>query len=208
MAEATKEKKVSKARRKPASLQIEELYMLSKPEKVKGRDGRTHEIFHRVGAAGGAYTKSELMQKCGYSAQLAEVERDANRRYKNIAEARAVVESREVKLKNVLNSRVAACKSKLARDYAQAGLIPLMASVRIHSETEERKLFIQGFVNKDGEFVIGSRDDGALWAIEVLNGGRGIAERFKLAHSVGKDLVNKGMLSAPVKERLALTLKA
>lgn len=195
--------------RESVALEIERLYMLSKPEKVRGRDGRVYDVFHRVGAAGGAYTKKDLMQKLGYSAQLAEVERDAQKRYKSIAEVRGVVKAREMMLKNTLNSRVQLCKSKMTRDYAQTnGLIPLFASVRIHSETEERRLFIEGFVNKDGEFVIGSRDDAALWAIEVMMGARGLAEKFKLATLVGKDLISKGALTGPVKERLAITLKA
>jgi hypothetical protein len=193
-----------------AYLEIEKLFMLSKPEKVKGKDGRIYEIFHRVGAAGGAFSKDELMSKLGFAAQLAEVERDANRRYRSISDVRSIVESRKSKLRSVLDSRVQRCKLAMSKAYSQEGtsnkLVPLMASVRIHSETEERKLFIQGFVNMDGEFVIGSRDDGALWAIEVMNGGRGIADRFKLAHAVGKDLLQKG-ISGPVKERLQLSLK-
>lgn len=210
MVEAVKVKqaKPAKKKRMPAHLEIEQLFMLSKPEKVKGRDGKTYEIFHRVGASGGAFTKAELMDKLGYSRQLAEVERDAQKRYKAIHDVRTVVEGRRTKLRSVLDSRVQGCKSALTRFY-QSGvkLIPLMASVRIHSETEERKLFIQGFVNQDGEFVIGSRDDGALWSIGVMSGAKGMAEKYKLAYAVGKDLVLKG-LSGPIRDRLTHTLKA
>jgi len=209
MAEQLVKAKKAKKVREPVALEIERLFMLSKPEKVRGRDGKTYDVFHRVGAAGGAFTKKDLMQKLGYSAELAEVERDAQKRYKSISEVRSVVRAREAMLKNTLNSRIAHCKAKMTRDYDKLnGLIPLLASVRIHSETEERRLFVAGFVNKSGEFVIGSRDDAALWAIEVMMGGRGIAEKFKLAHAVGRDLLNKGALAGPVKERLVLTLKA
>lgn len=207
MAEVLKAVKKVKTKKLASDL-IEELFQLQKSEKVKGRDGRMYEIFHRHGPSGGAFTKKELMQKCGYTAQLAEVERDAQKRYKNISEVRSVVESREMKLKSVLNSRITACKSKLTREYRELGLIPLMASVRIHSETEERKFFIEGFCNLDWEFVIGSRDDGALWAIEVMSGARGMAQKYRLATAVGKDLIQKGVLSGPVKERLAITLKS
>jgi len=209
MAEEVVKAKKAKKVRELASLDIERLFMLSKPERVRGRDGKLYDVFHRYGASGGAYTKKDLMHKLGYSAELAEVERDAQKRYKSISEVRSVVEGRETKLKSTLNSRVAACKHKMTKDYERLnGLIPLIASVRIHSESEERRLFIQGFVNKSGEFVIGGRDDAALWAIEVMMGARGLAEKFKLATSVGRDLISKGALTGPVKERLALTLKA
>lgn len=199
----------AKKRRPLAHLEIEQLFMLGRPEKVRGRDGKTYEIFHRVGAAGGAFTKGELMDQLGFKKQLAEVEKDAQKRYKNIHDVRSVVEGRQTKLRSVLDSRIQACKHALTRFYrgGPGKLTPLMASVRIHSETEERKLFLQGFLNSSGEFVIGSRDDGALWAIEVMNGGRGIAEKYRLAHSVGKDLIQKG-LAGPVKDRLLSSLKS
>lgn len=208
MAEAAKVVKVAKKKRQPFYLEIEQLFMLNKPERVKGKDGKFYEIFHRVGAYKGAYTKDELMKEIGFSSQLAELEKDAQKRYKSIQDVRTVVEGRKTKLVSILNSRVRAFKAALAKLYRQGPnkLIPLVASVRIHSETEERKLFIQGFVNMDGEFVIGGRDDGALWAIEVMNGSRGLAEKFKLAHTVGRDLVQHG-LSGPIKERLSGSLK-
>jgi hypothetical protein len=206
MAELVKEPKAKPKRM--ASDAIEELFMLDKPEKVKGRDGKTYELFHRYGPSNGAYTKDDLMELVGFKSELKKVEKDANKRYKSISEAREVVDSREGMLKRKLHSRIMSCKGKLMREYQEIGLIPLMAFVRIHSETEDRKFFIEGFCNLDGEFVIGNRDDAALWAIEVMSGARGMAQKYRLAHAVGKDLVNKGLLSGPIKERLALTLKA
>lgn len=201
-----KEPKRAKRLRPPIFGRIESLFMLNKSEKVRGRDGKTYEIFHRSGAAGGAFTKTQLMQEEGFKAELSAVERDANKRYKSIQDARSVVDSRESKLKSVLNNRVSAFKRHLIKVYEPMGLIPLIASVRIHSETEERQLFIQGWVNGQGEFVIGNRDDAALWAIEIMKGAAGLVGAFKLAHTVGKELIQRG-LSGPIKERLALTLK-
>lgn len=207
MAELVKEPKVAKVKRL-ASDAIEELFMLNKPEKVKGKDGKTYELFHRYGPSNGAYTKDDLMEIIGFKRELKKVETDANKRYKSISEAREVVSAREGMLKRKLHSRVMACKGKLVKEYQEVGLIPLMAFARLHSETEERRFFIQGFCNADGEFVIGNRDDAALWAIEVMSGARGMAAKYRLAHAVGKDLINKGLLSGHIKERLALTLKA
>lgn len=198
-----------KKERRPAHSEIEFLFTLSKPEKVRGRDGKMYEVFHRYGAVGGAFSKKEFMEKMGFMKELSMIEKDAQKRYSSVSDVRAVVEGRRTKLMNVLNSRVAAFKSHMVRSYRQGPnkLIPLIASVRIHSETEERKLFIQGFVNMDGEFVIGNRDDAALWAIEVMSGARGMASRYKLATMVGRDLVQKAGLAAPIRERLESTLK-
>ena len=198
-----------KARRRPAHAEIESLFVLNKPEKVKGRDGKVYEIYHRTGPLKGAYSKKEFMEKMGFMKELALLEKDAQKRYGSVGDIRSVVEGRRTKLMNVLNSRVAAFKTHMVRLYRQGSnkLIPLIASVRIHSETEERKLFIQGFVNMDGEFVIGNRDDAALWAIEVMSGARGMASRYKLATVVGRDLVQRAGIAAPIRERLEHTLK-
>lgn len=196
--------KVKKRRLKCAA--IAEQFVLSQPEKMKGRNGKMYDIFHRFGASGGAPTNRELMQKEGMMKELADAERDANKRYRSLEEARGVVKSREVHLKQILNGRISAFKQSLHREYASQKLIPLVARVRIHSKDDERRLFIQGWADEKGELVIGNRDDGALWAIENLANTRGFVKINRLANMVGRDLVARG-LSAPVKERLSLFLK-
>ena len=213
MAQATKPIKAkakSKAgEKKPSFHEIEQLFSLSRAEKVKGRDGKVYEIFHRTGAVGGAYSKNEFMEKLGYKRELSMVEKDAQKRYSSLSDVRSVVDGRRVKILSVLNSRISGFKIHMNKLYAegQNKLIPLIASVRIHSESEERKFFIQGFVNSDGEFVIGNRDDAALWAIEVMSGARGMASKYKLATLVGRDLTKRAGIAGPIRDRLESTLK-
>jgi hypothetical protein len=204
----TKEVKRVKKKRIPKCQGLLNLFALRVPERVRGRDGKNYEMYFRTGPMGGAYTKRELMVKEGLMSELAEVEKDAQKRYKSPAEVRAVVKSREVYLKQVLESRMNVMKLIISKEAEKQELIPLMASVRIHSGDEERRFFIQGFANRDGELVIGSRDDVALWAIEVMSSAQSMARKYRLAHRVGERLVEKGILAPAIKDRLATTLRS
>lgn len=184
------------------------LFQLRVPDRQKGRDGRMYDIFYRVGPMGGAFTKKELMEREGMMAELAEVQRDANKRYKKSTDVQMVVSSREAYLKRLLESRMSLMKAHIQKDAEKQGLVPLASMVRIHSEDEERRFFIQGFANSEGDLVIGSRDDAALWAIEMMSVSKPMARRYRLAHKVGEKLSEKGLLSGPVRDRLSTTLKA
>lgn len=194
--------------RAPAYQPIEADFVLDHPERVKGRDGKTYILFHRLSHSKGASTKRDIMKSLGFHSELLACERDASRRYKSAKEVRLIVSSREVKLKATCDSRIRACKSALSKQYSeQHGATPLFSFVRISSKDDEKKLFFQGLVNSDGEFVVGNRDDAALWAIENMQNTRGMARTYKLAMGVGKDLVNRG-LSASVRQRLSESLKS
>lgn len=200
---------VKKRKRKvPKYQSLLNLFTLRVPGREKGRDGRMYDIFIRTGPMGGAYTKRELMQKEGMLSELAEIEKDANKRYKNSSEVRMVVSSREAYFKRLLESRLNAMKAAVYKEVDKQGLIPLASSIRIHSEDEERKFFFQGFVNKDGELIIGSRDDAALWAIEMMSSTQAMAHKYRLSRKVGEKLTEKGLLSTIVRDRLTNTLRS
>jgi len=181
------------------------LFALQKPEKKQGRDGETYEIYYRYGALGGAFTTNDLLDKCGYLGRLERWENEARKLYgvgtKRFMEERARCLA---DLKGELSSAITQARKRLKQECAP--LVPLFTKARIHSEDDEPKLYIQGYVRLDAKkekFVIGNRDDGVLWSLETKKRTESPATAYATARLLGREfMAHQNLLAAPIRERL------
>jgi hypothetical protein len=182
-------------------------FMLNKAEKKTGRDGVEYTVHTRWGPSGGAFTNDDLMEIFGFKAKLARYERELSKRYDvDSKEFKDNLKHEKSRLIAKVSGYVALCRRKLEDEYAPQGLIPLFTKVKIHSEDEEPRLFLQGFMRPDAKrekFVLGNRDDGALWTIvnKVRNESR--ARVYSIAITLANEF-KQGALNQSVKDRLNL----
>ncbi len=195
--------KSKKSEREPSP--AEAIFQRKEPLKDKvGRDGVPYTIFHNVGAAGGAFTRNDLMDISQIGTKLKAAKAKAEklpplRRAEKImiAEVRAAVEYRRM---------ISKAKRDIKKEYASQGLLPLFAFARMHA-TDEPRLAIWGFMNKKCKLVIGQANDAAIWDISVLGASNGIARLNHRARLLVDDLVTLGISKDNKESLLRLTGK-
>jgi hypothetical protein len=192
--------------------EVGRFFILKRSERTKGRDGQYVDMPYRIGPSGGAFTIDDLLEKTGRLAKLVRYEKQLikdgyapdSKAFKTLKAA-----YRAKLVQEVGNSIHSFCR-RVALDMAANGFVPLAGKVRIHSEDEKPRFYIQGYWKPDArgeKLVIGSRDDAALWAIETKSKNETQAHKHALSMSVGRDLISRGLLTGPVKERLAIAFK-
>jgi hypothetical protein len=185
-------------------------FMLSKTEEKPGRDGVKYRIHTRLGPSGGAFTTDDLLEIFGFKAKLAKYERDLTKRHEpDSDEFKENYAHERSRLVGKVSGYVALYRRRLEAEYAEQGIIPLFTKVRIHSEDEEPRLFIQGFMRPDSKkekFVLGNRDDGALWAIVNKSRTESKARVYSMSVTLGREFM-QGALTDAVKQRLNLAFQ-
>ena len=182
-------------------------FMLAKAEEKTGRDGVKYKVHTRLGPSGGAFTTDDLLEMFGLKAKLARYERDLKSRYDvDSKEFKENLKHEKTRLVSKTSSYVSLYRHKVEEEYAPQGLIPLFTKVKLHSEDEEPRLFFQGFMRPDAKgekFVLGNRDDGALWAIVSKNQTESKARVYSMSVTLGREFM-KAALNQAVRDRLNL----
>jgi len=184
-------------------------FTLTKTEEKTGRDGAKYRIHTRMGPTGGAFTTDDLLEIFSFKAKLSRYERDLTKRYDvDSKEFKENLKHERSRLVAKISGYVALYRRRLEEEYADQGIIPLFTKVKIHSEDEEARLYIQGFYRPDAKekLVLGNRDDGALWALTNKPQTEAKARVYSMSVTLGRES-QKAMLNDAIKQRLDLVFR-